>query len=85
LYTALVNYNTKQHVKLFFRVPPSAWEQRALVARWHKRIPCTGKYRVREGHLPRFGFTVSRADVADFMIKVVENRSSIGKIVGVCN
>ncbi|PYX19132.1 MAG: hypothetical protein DMG82_26360, partial [Acidobacteria bacterium] len=28
----------------------------------------TGKYRVREGHLPRFGFTVSRADVADYMI-----------------
>ena len=47
--------------------------------------PYTGKYRVREGHLPRFGFTISRADVADFMIKVVENRSSIGKIVGVCD
>jgi putative NADH-flavin reductase len=47
--------------------------------------PYTGKYRVREGHLPRFGFTISRADVADFMIKAVENRSSIGKIVGICN
>jgi putative NADH-flavin reductase len=47
--------------------------------------PYTGKYRVREGHLPRFGFKISRADVADFMIKVVENRSSIGKVVGVCN
>lgn len=47
--------------------------------------PYTGKYRVREGHLPRFGFKISRADVADFMVKVVENRSSIRKIVGVCN
>jgi len=47
--------------------------------------PLTGKYRVREGHLPRFGFTISRADVADYMIKAVENRSSIGKIVGVSN
>ncbi|MCU1296516.1 MAG: hypothetical protein JWO91_794 [Acidobacteriaceae bacterium] len=47
--------------------------------------PYTAKYRVREGHLPRFGFTISRADVADFMIKAVENRSSIRKIVGVCN
>jgi putative NADH-flavin reductase len=47
--------------------------------------PYTGKYRVREGHLPRFGFKISRADVADFMIEVVENRSSIGKVVGVCN
>jgi putative NADH-flavin reductase len=28
--------------------------------------PRTGKYRVKEGHLPRFGFTISRADVADF-------------------
>jgi putative NADH-flavin reductase len=45
----------------------------------------TGKYRVREGHLPRFGFTISRADVADFMIKAVVNRSSIRKIVGICN
>jgi putative NADH-flavin reductase len=47
--------------------------------------PYTGKYRVREGHLPRFGFTVSRSDVADFMIQVAENRSSIRKVVGVCN
>jgi putative NADH-flavin reductase len=47
--------------------------------------PYTGKYRVREAHLPRFGFKIARADAADFMIKVVENRSSIGKIVGVSN
>jgi putative NADH-flavin reductase len=45
----------------------------------------TGKYRVREGRLPSFGFKISRADLADFMVKAVENRSSIGKIVGVCN
>jgi putative NADH-flavin reductase len=47
--------------------------------------PRTGAYRVREGHLPRFGFTISRADVADFMIKAVENHVSSRKIVGVCN
>jgi putative NADH-flavin reductase len=47
--------------------------------------PYTGKYRVREGHLPRFGFKISRADLADFMIQLVENRSSIRKVVGVCN
>jgi len=47
--------------------------------------PPTGKYRVREGHLPRFGFTISRPDVADFMVKTVEDRSSIHKIIGVCN
>ena len=47
--------------------------------------PYTGKYRVREGHLPRFGFKVSRADVADFMIKALEDRASIGKVYGVCN
>jgi hypothetical protein len=45
--------------------------------------PSTGKYRALEGQLPLFGFSVSRADVADFMIKAVENRSSIGKVVGV--
>jgi putative NADH-flavin reductase len=47
--------------------------------------PYTGKYRVREGRLPNFGFKISRADVADFMLKAVENRSSIGKVVGICN
>jgi len=47
--------------------------------------PHTGKYRVREGHLPRFGFKISRANVADFMIRVVENRLSIRKVVEVCN
>lgn len=45
----------------------------------------TGRYRVREGHLPRFGFKISRADVADFMLKAVENHLSSRKIVGVCN
>jgi putative NADH-flavin reductase len=45
----------------------------------------TGKYRVQEGHLPRFGFKISRADVADYMIKAVENPSTIRKIVGICN
>jgi putative NADH-flavin reductase len=45
--------------------------------------PYTGTYRVREGHLPRFGLKISRADVADFMIRAVENYSSIRKVVGV--
>jgi putative NADH-flavin reductase len=45
--------------------------------------PYTGKYRVREGHLPPFGFKISRADVADFMVRTVEDYSSINKIVGI--
>ena len=40
-------------------------------------------YRVRESHLPRFGFTVSRADVANFMVKAVEDRFAIHKIIGI--
>ena len=47
--------------------------------------PRTGAYRVREGHLPGFGFKISRADVADFMIGAIEKRVSIGRVVGVCN
>jgi putative NADH-flavin reductase len=47
--------------------------------------PHSGKYRMREGHLPLFGFKISRADVADFMIKAVENHLLIRKVVGVCN
>jgi putative NADH-flavin reductase len=45
----------------------------------------TGKYRAREGHLPRFGFTISRADVADFVLKAVEDPSTVRKIIGVSN
>lgn len=47
--------------------------------------PLTGEYRVQEDHLPRFGFSVSRADVADFMIKAGENGAAVGKVVGVSN
>jgi putative NADH-flavin reductase len=45
--------------------------------------PFTGKYRVREGHLPPFGFSISHADAADFMIKSVENHFASRKIFGV--
>jgi putative NADH-flavin reductase len=44
--------------------------------------PRTGKYRVLVGHLPPFGFNISRGDVADFMIKAGENHASIQKIIG---
>ncbi len=47
--------------------------------------PYTGKYRVLEGRLPRFGFKISRADVADYMIRAVENRFAIRKVVGISN
>lgn len=45
----------------------------------------TGKYRVREGHLPRFGFNISRADVADCLIKTLDDRASVRKILGASN
>ena len=44
-----------------------------------------GRYRVREGHLPRFGFTISRADVADCFIETVNDRTSVRKILGLSN
>jgi putative NADH-flavin reductase len=47
--------------------------------------PGTGKYRVREGHLPAFGFKIARADVADFMLKTAETNASARKIFGVSN
>ncbi len=45
----------------------------------------TGKYREREGHLPRFGFSIPRADVADFMIQTAENTASSAAVMGVCS
>ena len=47
--------------------------------------PFTGKYRVREGRLPSFGFSISRADVADFMIHAIEDNSYSSAVVGVCS
>jgi putative NADH-flavin reductase len=47
--------------------------------------PYTGKYRVQEGHLPLFGLKISRADVADLMINLAENGTSIRKVVGIAN
>jgi len=43
------------------------------------------RYRVVEGHLPGFGFTISRADVAAFLIKAAEDRTFIQKVVGISN
>ena len=47
--------------------------------------PRRNRYRVREGHLPSFGFTISRADVAAFMLKAAENGTFVRKIMGVSN
>jgi putative NADH-flavin reductase len=47
--------------------------------------PRTGRYRVSEGRLPHFGFAISRADVADFVLKCAENHVSSRKIVGISN
>jgi putative NADH-flavin reductase len=44
--------------------------------------PHTGNYRVREGHLPRFGFTISRADVADCFLNVLDDPQTIKKVLG---
>lgn len=45
--------------------------------------PHTGKYRVRDAHLPPFGFKISRADVADCFLKTVADPASIRRVLGV--
>ena len=45
--------------------------------------PHTGNIRVREGHLPAFGFSIARADVADFMISTAEDGSYGRSVVGI--
>jgi putative NADH-flavin reductase len=47
--------------------------------------PFTGKYRMRLGHLPRFGFKISRADVADCFLKVVEDSALVHAVIGASN
>jgi putative NADH-flavin reductase len=44
--------------------------------------PRTGNYRVREGHLPPFGFAISRADVADCLLNVLDDPQTIRKVLG---
>jgi putative NADH-flavin reductase len=46
--------------------------------------PHTGRFRVREEHLPGFGFKIPRADVADFMLRTAENGAYAREVVGVC-
>jgi putative NADH-flavin reductase len=45
--------------------------------------PRTGKIRVRDGHLPAFGFSIPRADVAEFMIRTAENGAFAKSVVGI--
>lgn len=47
--------------------------------------PHSGKYRIRDGHLPRFGFSISRANVADCFLRAVEDPATVGKILGASN
>lgn len=47
--------------------------------------PRTGKYRTGEGRLPVLGLKISRADVADYMLKAVNDDAAVGKIIGVSN
>ncbi|HSU33215.1 MAG TPA: SDR family oxidoreductase [Bryobacteraceae bacterium] len=42
----------------------------------------SAKYRVREGHLPWFGFSISRADVADCFLRALNEKRWTRKIVG---
>lgn len=45
--------------------------------------PYSGKYRIRQDHLPVFGFKISRANVAEFMVKCAEDAQSIQKVFGI--
>jgi putative NADH-flavin reductase len=47
--------------------------------------PRTGSYRTAEGRNLRGGFLVSRADVADLMLNVLERPETIGQIIGIAN
>jgi len=45
----------------------------------------TGRYRTAYGHNLRRGFLISRADVADLMLRVINDTGSIHQVVGVAN
>jgi hypothetical protein len=43
----------------------------------------TGTYRRKQSHLPHFGFSISRADAADYFLRLVEDPESVRKVIGV--
>jgi putative NADH-flavin reductase len=45
----------------------------------------TGQYRTCEGRLPRFGFSISRANVADWFLNTLDDPSTIRKVLGASN
>jgi putative NADH-flavin reductase len=47
--------------------------------------PPTGRARIASGHLPKGGFTVSRADVAAFMLQETVAPRFVRQVVGFCN
>lgn len=47
--------------------------------------PFSGRYRVVDGALPASGYVISRADVADFMIREAEAPAHVRQIVGLAS
>jgi putative NADH-flavin reductase len=47
--------------------------------------PATGKIRVARGRLPKGGFDISRADVADYMLEEMVAGRYVRQIVGICD
>ena len=47
--------------------------------------PPTGRYRVVTEGIPRWGFRISRADVADFMIQQLTSDAFVRKMPAIAN
>lgn len=47
--------------------------------------PVTHRIRVASGHLPKNGFTISRADVAEFMLQEAASPQYVRQVVGLSN
>jgi putative NADH-flavin reductase len=45
----------------------------------------TGRFRVKAGHMPKGGFLISRADVANFMLQEANTPRYIHQVVGLCD
>jgi putative NADH-flavin reductase len=47
--------------------------------------PLTGHYAVEDDHMPHGGFTISRADVAHFLLDELERAEHVRRIVGMAS
>jgi len=76
----VIPHTLSDHARAIAAIRAQAPEWVAVRPMAMNRGPHTGKYRVALEGLPRWGAQISRADVADFMLKQASGSQFLGKV-----